>query len=93
MEIKITVNCNGEFWSGGACFKVPEPFIKTFNPIDICDEPDMASILGGISKGGAEIVLIRRKGVAHKISNLLAEEIFNVMCKNDTLNGYKIIDQ
>jgi len=88
MEMTITVNLRDEHTAVGVSIEIPPLLRYAFNPIDVCDDPLMASIVpGGVYVKDAERVLKLRGDAAELLSKNLTTLILGHMQKNDLKNG------
>lgn len=75
-----------------AAIKIDEPFIQQFQPIDICDDPLMAVVTGGLTQDQARVFMALRTTFATELSAKLTEHIVSIMKSKDTINGYPTIE-
>lgn len=94
----VTVRVNFNHFDIGcdhdAALKVPDILVKYFAPVGFTDDIDFTRMNNEIMQDSemAEIVIQRRKEAANALAKELSDYLYNQMCKNDTLNGYRIVD-
>jgi len=90
MELRLRVEVNGMYFSGGAIAEVTEQQLQCFEPLKTNDDPMMCIADGGVmaSSEAVNIVMRTRKDAADVIAKELAALIVHEMKKNDTHNGY-----
>ena len=87
MKLRLSVNLEGGYLAVGSCIEVPELYRECFEPVDICDEPIIAMVAGGVLPEQARIVIKAREDAAEILSKELTEMIVEEMKKNDTNNN------
>ena len=90
MKLRVTVNADGNYFSGGASIVVAEPLVEAFKPMKTASDPFVAGINGELMRGSyAEKRVLRlREEAAKEIAAALTEHLMHEMSKNDTYNGY-----
>ncbi len=92
MRIRLdVVNENYKYFRGGADIEVPSPYEECFKPVDVCDDPMMAIVSGGMPANSERLerVIALRQEAAEQMARYLTDLILDEMQKNDTKNGYK----
>lgn len=89
MKIRLRIDVDGIYWSGGAIVDVPELKAIAFEPLKSCDR-DMPLATGDIpadSPAYRKVIKVR-EDAAKILSEQLTALIIKEMSKNDTRNGY-----
>ena len=86
--MRLHVDVDGQYWSGGAIVPVPELQQRCFEPLKTCDDGLVALVLGESLKKEETAVIKTREDAAEILAKELTHIILNQMKKNDTHNGY-----
>ena len=72
--------------------KIPDPYIKAFEPLCVSDDPFIASVVGDEAREAPAVrrVMKLRKDTAERIAAHLTKHILHTMAASDTINGYPI---
>ena len=55
MKLKIVIYADDVHWSGGAAINVPDIMTEAFEPIGVCDYPQMVCVTGEIVSGSLNL--------------------------------------
>ena len=93
--MEVCVEIHSQFWNGYQAFAIEDVFVKKFEPLQTTDDVAMAYVTGGKLAGSrdAEIVIRLRKDAAKRIADVIATALVAEMSKNDTINGYRVVDE
>lgn len=85
-KLYVTLEMHGKQHT--ACVQIDASAIDAFNPIDRCDDPMIASLVGGKNEMQAMEVDKQRKQLAKAISAQVTDFLMNSLKSADTENGY-----
>lgn len=85
-KLYVTLEMNGK--QHAACVHIDASTIDAFKPIDRCDDPIIAALVGGKNEIQAMEVDKRRKQLAKAISTQVTDFLMNGLKSADTENGY-----
>ncbi|WP_086931584.1 hypothetical protein [Agarilytica rhodophyticola] len=90
MNIRVMVQVDGTYWSGGSSIELAEPLERLQEPIRTTDIPEMAWINGEDLAGSVEVRrrIRLREEAATEIAEALTDILIKEMSKRDTHNGY-----
>ena len=92
MKLRLRIEAEGTWWSGVAIKEIPELLHEVFEPLRICDDRQLAKILGEFDPHSAKVqkVLKVRADAAAILAKEISDFILKEMSKHDTRNGYKV---
>jgi len=88
-KMRLRIVLDGYYYSYTACMEIPELFQRQFEPIDVCDDADIARIVGGHTDAQAKTVMKTREDAAEILTRGIVKMLVSAMKKHDTHNGYK----
>lgn len=93
--MKLRVRVDAEQYIGPvvtACADVPDAFVRAFDPVRTCCDPDIRNATGELSPSDIAVTRIvkLREEAAAEIAKALTAVLMAAMEANDTIDGYPV---